>query len=138
MPLTLTLTEGVLPEGTEQIAIARITDAMLKWHGLIGNKVMTPNVTAMLHMQPKGTTFSGGKPIAGAWVEWKVPSFAFADREVQQGFFKEATDIIHELSGGKQARENIYVNVVHTPDGAWNLDGKAMTNEELGKAISQG
>ena len=45
---------------------------------------------------------------------------------------------IHELSGGKQPRDNIYVSVVHTVDGAWNLDGKAMTNEELGQAISQG
>jgi hypothetical protein len=138
MPLTLTLTEGVLPAGTEPTAIARITDAMLKRHGLTGNKVMTPNVTAMLQIQPMGTTFSGGKPFAGAWVEWKVPSFAFADREVQKGFFQDATDIIHELSERKQPRENIYVNVLHTPDGAWNLDGKAMTNAELGKAIAQG
>jgi hypothetical protein len=35
-------------------------------------------------------------------------------------------------------KENIYVNVVHTVDGAWNLDGQAMTNEELGEAISRG
>ncbi|MEW8507185.1 MAG: hypothetical protein AB2598_10805 [Candidatus Thiodiazotropha sp.] len=138
MPLTLTLTEGVLPAGAENTAVERITEAMLKWHGLAGNKVMMPNITAMVHIQPKGTTFSGGKPFAGAWVEWKTPSFAFADRDVQKGFFKEATDIIEDLSGGQQPRDNIYVNVVHTPDGAWNLDGKAMTNEELGEAISKG
>ncbi|MEN8178595.1 MAG: 4-oxalocrotonate tautomerase [Pseudomonadota bacterium] len=138
MPLTLTLTEGVLPEGSEQTAVARLTDVMLKWHGLIGNKVMTPNVTTMLNIQPRGTTFSGGQPFAGVWLEWKVPSFAFASREVQKGFFKDATDIIHELSGDKQPRENIYVNVVHTVDGAWNLDGEAMSNEELSRAIAQG
>ena len=138
MPLTLTLTEGVLPPGVEKQAVAQITAAMLQRHGLTGNKVMTPNVTATVHVLPEGSTFSGGKEFAGAWVEWKVPSFAFSGREVQQGFFKDATDIIHELSGGKQPRDNIYVNVVHTVDGAWNLDGKAMTNEELGQAISQG
>ncbi len=138
MPLSLTITEGVLPRGTESIAIQRITDAMLKWHNLTGNRVMTPNVTAILNIQPVGTTFSGGNQFAGAWVEWKVPSFAFIDREAQKGFFQEATDIIYDLSGGKQARDNIYVNVVHTVDGAWNLDGKAMTNEELGQAIAQG
>ena len=99
---------------------------------------MTPNVTATVHVLPKGSTFSGGKEFAGAWIEWKVPSFAFSTREVQQGFFKDATDIIQQLSGGKQPRDNIYVNVVHTVDGAWNLDGKAMTNEELGQAISEG
>ncbi|HHJ16965.1 MAG TPA: 4-oxalocrotonate tautomerase [Gammaproteobacteria bacterium] len=138
MPLTLILTQGVLPEGAEQQAIARLTDAMLKWHGLSGNSVMTPNVTAHVNILPENSTFSGGKPFAGAWVEWKTPSFAFSTREIQTGFFKDATDIIHELSGGKQPRDNIYVNVVHTVDGAWNLDGKAMTNEQLGEAIARG
>jgi len=138
MPLTLTLTEGVLTAGAEKEAVARITDAMLKWHDLTGNKVMTPNVTAQVHILPRGATYSGGKEFAGAWVEWKTPSFAFASREIQKGFFKEATDIIHELSGGKQPRDHIYVNVVHAVDGAWNLDGVAMTNEELGAAIAKG
>jgi len=124
MPLTLTLTEGVLPAGTEKQAIAQLTTAMLKWHGLSGNKVMTPNVTATVHVLPKSSTFSGGKEASGAWVEWKTPSFA--------------SDIIHELSGGTQPEDNIYVNVVHTVDGAWNLDGQAMTNEQLGEAIARG
>jgi hypothetical protein len=111
---------------------------MLKWHGLTGNMVMTPNVTATVQVLPKDATYSGGMPFSGAWVEWKIPSFAFNSREIQIGYFQDATDIIHELSGGKQPRDNIYVNVVHTVDGALNLDGKAMTNEELGHAIAQG
>jgi len=136
MPLTLTLTEGVIPTGTEKEAIAKITDSMLARHGLLGNKVMTPNITAMVNIMPKGTTFSGGKEFKGVWIEWKVPSFAFASREVQLAHFEDATNIIHELSGGKQAKNNIYVNVVHAVDGAWNFEGVAMTNEEIGAAIS--
>jgi hypothetical protein len=138
MPLTLTLTEGVLPEGAEKQAIERLTESMLKWHGLTGNTVMTPNVTAQVNILPKSTTFSGGREFSGAWVEWKTPSFAFNDRKIQQGFFRDATDIIHELSGGRQPRDNIYVNVVHTVDGAWNLNGEAMTNEQLVSAIAHG
>ncbi|WAK04259.1 4-oxalocrotonate tautomerase [Methylobacter sp. YRD-M1] len=138
MPLTLTFTEGVLPIGEEKQAVAQITEAMLKWHGLAGNKVMTPNITATVHVLPKSATFSGGQEFSGAWVEWKTPSFAFTDREVQQGFFTEATDIIHELSGGKQPKDQIYVNVVHAVDGAWNMNGRAMTNTEIGAAIAQG
>lgn len=138
MPLTLTLTEGVLPIGAEKQAVAQITEAMLKWHGLADNKVMTSNITATVHILPKSATFSGGKEFSGAWVEWKTPSFAFISREVQQGFFAEATDIIHELSGGKQPKDHIYVNVVHAVDGAWNMNGRAMTNAEIGAAIAQG
>lgn len=136
MPLTLTLTEGVLPPGSEKQAIEQLTAAMLKHHGLTGNKVMTPNITANVHMLPKSCTFSGGKEFSGAWVEWKVPSFAFNSRDIQQGYFEDATNIIYALSGSKQAKDNIYINVVHAVDGAWNFDGRAMTNEEIGAAIS--
>ncbi|MFZ5863916.1 MAG: 4-oxalocrotonate tautomerase [Nitrospirota bacterium] len=138
MPLTLTLSEGVLPPGTEQQAFARLCDAMLKWHDLAGNAVMTPNVTGSIHVIPKGLTFSGSKETPGAWIEWKVPSFAFNTREVQQGYFSEATDIIHKLSGKKLPKERIWINVVHAVDGAWGINGQALTNAQLGEAISKG
>ena len=138
MPLTLTLTEDVLSTKTFDIAIRRLTDSMLEWHELIGNTVMTPNVTANIQIVHKGHSYSGGVPFQGAWVEWKVPSFAFASSEAQKGFGQDAVDIIHELSGGKQPKDNIYFNVVHTVDGAWNLDGQAMSNEELGAVIATG
>ena len=138
MPLTLTLTEDVLPSTQIDVAVQRLTDSMLKWHELTGNTVMTPNVTANVQIVERGRSYSGGVPFKGAWVEWKVPSFAFASRAAQVGFGQEATDILHELSGGTQPKDNIYFNVVHTADGAWNLDGQAMTNEELGALIASG
>ena len=136
MPLTLTFTEDALPKGSASEAISKITNSMLKWHGLEGNRVMTPMVTASVHVLPKGSTFSGGKEVSGVWVEWKTPSFAFNSPEIQQGFFDDTTNIIHDLSGGKQPKENIYINVVHAVDGAWSLDGQAVTNDQLGAAIS--
>jgi len=136
MPLTLTLTEGVLPKGQEKIAFARLSEAMLKWHGLSGNKVMTPNVIGSIHVLPKEQTFTGMQETAVAFIEWKVPSFAFTNREVQLGYFEEATNIIYEMSGGKQPKDNIYINVVHAVDGAWNLGGKARTNTELGELVA--
>lgn len=138
MPLTLTITEGVLPAGQEKIAFAKLSQAMLKWHGLEGNAVMTANVVGSLHVMPKGTTFTGMHETPVVFIEWKVPSFAFATREVQQGYFAEATGIIHGMSGGRQPKDKIFINVVHAVDGAWNLDGKAMSNAELGAAISKG
>ncbi len=138
MPLTLTLTEGVLPKGQEKVAFARLSEAMLKWHGLTGNKVMTPNVIGSVQVLPKDATFTGMQETPVAFIEWKVPSFAFTNREVQVGYFAEATDIIHEMSGGKQPKDRIFINVVHAVDGAWNLDGQAMTNEQIGAAVAKG
>lgn len=138
MPLTLTVTEGVLPAGTEKQAFGKLSDAMLKWHGLTGNKVMTPNVIGSINVIPKEHTFSGSKEASVAFVEWKVPSFAFATREIQIGYIAEATQIIHEMSGGKLFKDHIWVNVVHAVDGAWGIGGKAMTNAELGEAVSKG
>ena len=138
MPLTLTLTEGVIPAGSEKEAVAKITNSMLKHHGLLGNKVMTPNVTAHVAVLPQGTTFSGGEEFSGVWMEWKVPAFAFASREIQLAHFAEATKIIQELSDGKLPADNIYSNVIHTVDGSWNFNGVAMTNEEIGAEIAKG
>ena len=138
MPLTLTLTEGVLPSGTEKEAVKQITDSLLSTHGLTGNTVMTPNVTANVHIVPKGLSFSGGKEFKGAWAEWKVPSFALSDEAIIKKHFAEVPEIIFQLSGKIQPKDNIYVNVVHAVDGGWNLDGVAMTNEELLSAIAMG
>ena len=138
MPLTLHVTEGVIPAGSEKQAVKMMTDIFLKWHRLTGNNVMTPNITAMVTVVPKGGTFSGGKEVSGAWIEWKSPAFAFADRDIQIGCAKDCTDVIYDLSGGKQPRDNIYFNVTYAVDGTWNLDGTAMTNEELGAAIANG
>ncbi len=138
MPLTLTLSQDVVPSSKIKGAVAQLTDSMLKWHGLTGNSVMTPNVTANVHIVPKGLSFSGGDEFEAVWIEWKVPSFAFASTEILKGFGQDATEIIFDLAGGTVSRDNIYFNVVHTVDGAWNLDGIAMSNEELGQAISKG
>jgi hypothetical protein len=138
MPITLTLTDGVLPDGAEKQAIAELTRALLAHHGLAGNPVMTPNVTAHVQLLPKGHTFSGGEAVDGAWIETKTPAFALADRAVQQAFFAEATDIVHRLSNGRLPRSRIWTNGVHAVDGTWGLNGRALTNEELGRAITTG
>jgi hypothetical protein len=138
MPLTFTITEGVLPAGQEKVAFARLSEAMLKWHGMTGNKKMTANIVGSLNILPKGATFTGMEETPVAFIEWKVPSFAFSTREVQLGYFAEATEIIHQMSGGSQPKDKIFVNVVHAVDGAWNLDGKAMTNLEIIDAVSKG
>lgn len=138
MPLVLTLTEGVLPPGAERLAAARITEAFLASHGLTGNAALTPNVTSHVQILPKGSTFAGGEPIEGAWLETHTPAFALADRAVQTAFFEEATSILHELSNGKLPRERIWADAMHAVDGSWTIAGVARTNAELGQVIAGG
>lgn len=101
MPLTLTITEGVLPAGTEKQVFVQLSKSMLKWHGLTGNSVMTPNITGTVHVLPQSQTFSGMEAVSGAWVEWKVPSFAFNTRKIQQGFFCRC-DATHSRNVGRE------------------------------------
>ena len=138
MPLTLTLSDGVLPKGTEKQAFSRLSDAMLKWHGLTGNKFVTPMVIGHINVIDQAHTFSGSKESPVAFVEWKVPSFAFADRKVQLGYVEEATNIIHEMSGGKHPKNRVWVNILHAVDGGWGVNGAAMTNDELKAAAAKG
>lgn len=136
MPLTLTITEGVLPAGQEQLAFKRLSDAMLRWHGATGNRFLTPMVVGSINVVTPQHTYSGSQESAVVFIEWKTPSFAFAARDVQLGYIAEATDIIHEMSDRKHPKGQIWVNVVHAVDGAWGVNGVAMTNEDLGAAAA--
>ncbi|HEY9102860.1 hypothetical protein [Chitinimonas sp.] len=136
MPLTLIVTEGVIPKDREADTMSRLSEAFLKLHGLSGNEAMTPNVIGHLQVVAKGSSYSGLKPATVAIVEWKVPSFAFTDRDIQTSYIAQATEIIHEASDRKHPKERIWVNVTHAVDGAWGIAGRAYTNAELGEAVS--
>jgi hypothetical protein len=138
MPLTLIVTDGVMPKNRQAGAIAKLSEAFLRLHGLAGNKAMTPNVIGHVQSIPEGNTFSGLKPTPVAIVEWLVPSFAFTSRDVQVAYVKEATDIVFEACNGQHPRDNIWVNLTHAVDGMWGIAGKAYTNAELGALVSKG
>jgi hypothetical protein len=136
VPLTLTISRGALPEGAEKQAFARLAEAFVRLHGLAGNRFLTPNVVGAIHVVEHA--FSGLEPRPVAFVEWKVPSFAFTDRAIQKAYVAEATAIVHELSGGRLPKSQVWVNVTHAVDGAWGIGGVAFTNAELGEAVGRG
>ncbi len=138
MPLTLTVTAGVLPSGQEKVALRRLSEAMLKWSGLTGNRFMTAAVIGSIHILPQEHTFCGLHENSVAFIEWKVPPIAFTDREMQVGYIAEATQIIHDLSGGRQPKDRIWVNVVHAVEGTWGIGGQAMTSQQLKEGIGRG
>jgi len=136
MPLTLIVTEGVLPKQSESETIAKLSESFLRLHGLSGNKFLTPNVIGHVQVIPAGSTFSGLEATPVAIVEWLTPSFAFTSPEVQSAYIREATDIVFDAAGGKHPRENIWINLKYAVDGMWGIGGKAFTNTELGAAVA--
>ncbi|CAN7551559.1 4-oxalocrotonate tautomerase [Acidovorax sp. LjRoot118] len=138
MPLTLIITEGLLPKDRRLTTMARLSEAFLKLHGLTGNKFFTPNVIGHIADVSADSTFAGLKPTPVAIVEWLTPAFAFASREIQKAYVAEATQIIYDACDGKHPREKIWVNLKYAIDGMWGIGGKAYTNEELGAAAAQG
>jgi hypothetical protein len=138
MPLTLIVTDGLMPRERQATTMARLSEAFLRLHGLAGNQALTPNVIGHVQSVPAGSTYSGLKPTAVAIVEWLTPSFAFTSREVQQAYVKEATDIVHDACDGKLARESIWVNMRHAVDGGWGIAGRAYTNAELVEMVGRG
>mgnify|MGYP000332850274 CR=1 FL=1 len=138
MPLTLTITEGLVPKEKEPGLFKELCDLMLRLHGILGNKAMSPNIVGSIQSIAKDSMYTGGENNKAAFIEWKVPSFVFADHTVQAEYIKRATDLVHEASNGQLDKTSIWVNVVHAVDGAWGINAEAMTNEQLVAAIAHG
>ena len=57
MPIQIIVSEGALTPAAEAVAFRKLTDLLLRLHGLAGNRFMTPNVIGELTVVPKGRTF---------------------------------------------------------------------------------
>jgi phenylpyruvate tautomerase PptA (4-oxalocrotonate tautomerase family) len=136
MPLTLIVTEGLIPAGMQRQVVARLSESFLRLHGLAGNRFVTPNVIGHVQAIPAGSTFSGLEPTPVAIVEWLTPSFAFATPEIRAAYIREATDIVQEACGPDHPRENVWVNMRYAIDGGWGIGGRAFSNAELGEAAA--
>ncbi len=138
MPISIQVTKGLLTSKGEREVFPLVAEALLRAHGLSGNKFMTPNVIGHLVISPESESYVGGKPQSLAVVEVKVPAVTFPNTEVKQAFVGAVTDIIDGLKAGSHPRERTYVNVTHTVDGTWGIAGKAYSNAEMGEAVQRG
>ncbi|SOE95489.1 hypothetical protein SAMN05414139_08368 [Burkholderia sp. D7] len=138
MPISIQVTEGLLTREGEREVFPLVADALLRAHGLSGNRFMTPNVIGHLTVSPESGSYVGGKPQSLAIVEVKVPSTTFPNAEVKQAFVGAVTDIVDRLKGGTHPRDRTFVNVTYAVDGAWGIGGKAYSNAEIGEAIQCG
>lgn len=138
MPISVQVTTDLLTPDGEREILPLVADALLRVHGLTGNKFMMPNVVGHLLVSPEARSYAGGKLQSLAVIEVKVPSVTFPNADVKQAFISEVTDIIDRLKKGTHPRERTYVNVTYAVDGTWGIAGKAYSNSEMGEAVQQG
>lgn len=136
MPIQIIVAEGVLTAVAQADAFRKLTDLLLRLHGLSGNAFMTPNVIGEVTVVPKGRTFSGGQPTDIAVFELKVPSFVLPTQELKDAWIAQGTDIIEQAAGGRLKREHIFSSVSYAVEGAWGIGGIAYSNADLGAAVA--
>lgn len=136
MPIQVIVPEGALTPAGEAEAFAKLTELLLRLHGLTGNRFMTPNVIGEVTVVPKRRTYSGGKPADIAVFELKVPSFVLATQELRDAWIAEGTTIIEAAAEGRLKREQIFANVSYAVDGGWGIGGAAYSNAALGSAVA--
>ena len=136
MPIQIIVPEGALTPSGEAEAFGKLTELLLRLHGLTGNRFMTPNVIGEVTVLPKRRTYSGGKPADIAVFELKVPSFVLPTQELKDAWISEGTDIIERAAEGRIKREHIFANVSYAVDGGWGIGGEAFSNAALGSAVA--
>ncbi|MBB3132955.1 phenylpyruvate tautomerase PptA (4-oxalocrotonate tautomerase family) [Rhizobium pisi] len=135
MPITLTVPEGLLSQQAQALAFAGLTDALLDAADLTGNAFMTANIIGTINVLPREHMLAGGKPVAAAFIELRLPEIALASAEAKQAFFEKATDVLERAAEGRLKREHIWSNIVYAPEGAWGIAGRSYNNAELVGAI---
>ncbi|ENN87793.1 hypothetical protein RHSP_47456 [Rhizobium freirei PRF 81] len=135
MPITLTVSEGLLSSQAQAQAFAGLTDAVLDVAGLTGNTFMTANVIGTINVLPVDHVLAAGKPVAAAFVELKLPEIALATAEAKRAFIEKATDVVERAAEGRIKREHIWSNIVYAPEGAWGIAGQSYSNVDLVGAI---
>ncbi|AGB71705.1 MULTISPECIES: tautomerase family protein [Rhizobium] len=136
MPITLTVSEGLLSSEAQAQAFAGLTDAVLDVAGLTGNEFMTANVIGSINVLPAAHVLAAGKPVAAAFIELKLPEIALATAEAKRAFIARATDIVERAAEGRVKREHIWSNIVYAPEGAWGIAGQSYNNADLVNAIA--
>lgn len=136
MPITVTVSAGVLDAAAEAQILPRLSQALLARHGLTGNAFMTPAVVGSLNVLPDGRIFTGGRAETAIFVELKVPSVTFQTQDARQGFVDDVHAVLRDLTRGRYPKDKTFVNITYAVDGSWAIGEKAYTNDELGAAIA--
>lgn len=134
MPMTIKITEGVVPTDAEPKMADELTAAFLEVNGATGNPFLAPNFPVIIMTIPAAKCYLDGKPAKFAQVELRVPSFALTELAAKKAWVEAATDIVRRNAGDRMPPQNIWVNMVHGDD-LWGVGGTLYTDATLKTAI---
>ncbi len=131
MPITVTAPRGSLTAAGEREILPRLTAALIEVSGVTGNSFFTPIVGGTVHLLDPADIYAGGINRPVVMIELKLPNIGLPTVEVRAAFIAAATDIVTDLTVPGHDREDIWVNILNAPDGAWGIAGQAYTGDAL-------
>jgi phenylpyruvate tautomerase PptA (4-oxalocrotonate tautomerase family) len=131
MPITVTAPRGTLTPTGEREILPRLTAALIEVTGVTGNTFFTPIVGGTVHLLDPHDVYAGGVNRPVVMVELKLPHIGLPTIEARAAFITAATDIVTDLAVPGHARDDVWVNILNAPDGAWGIGGRAWTGEAL-------
>ena len=137
MPITVTAPRGTLTPTGEREILPRLTAALIEISGLTGNTFFTPIVGGTVHLLDPRDVYAGGASRPVVMIELKLPDIGLPTVEARAAFIPAAADVVAALSLPGHAREDIWVNILNAPDGAWGIAGRAYTGDALVAATTR-
>ena len=131
MPITVTAPRGALTSTGEREILPRLTADLAQASGMSDNPRFTAIVGGTVQLLDPENVYAGGVNRPVVMVELKLPNIGLASAEARTAFIAAATETVADLTGPEHRREDIWVNILNAPDGAWGIAGQAYTGEAL-------
>ncbi len=136
MPITVTAPRGALTSTGEREVLPRLTADLARVSGLSDNPRFVEIIGGTVHVLDPENVYAGGANRPVVLVELKLPNIGLGSVEARAAFIAAATDTVAALTEPGHRREDIWVNILNAPDGAWGIAGKAYTGEALVQALT--
>ncbi|HEU5356804.1 MAG TPA: hypothetical protein VFU65_20210 [Actinocrinis sp.] len=135
MPITVTAPRGALTSAGEREVLPRLTADLARVSGLSDNPSFVEMIGGTVHVLDPGNVYAGGANRPVIMVELKLPNIGLGSIEARAAFVAAATDTVAALATSGHRREDIWVNILNAPDGAWGIAGLAYTGAALVERI---
>jgi phenylpyruvate tautomerase PptA (4-oxalocrotonate tautomerase family) len=135
MPITVTAPRGALTSAGEREILPRLTADLARVSGLSDNPRFVQIIGGTVHVLDPENVYAGGRNRPVVMVELKLPNIGLGSLEARAAFIEAATDTVAALAAPGHRREDIWVNILNAPDGAWGIAGRAYTGDALVGAL---